>query len=48
MCHYDAFFLIDNIDDETKAFEDDLDKYELELTDTIEEAFEKIKEGKND
>jgi len=42
MCHYDAFFLIDNINDETKAFEDDLDKYELELTDTIEEAYGKL------
>lgn len=42
MCHYDAFFLVDNINEETKIFENDLDKYELELTDTIQEAYAKI------
>jgi hypothetical protein len=48
MCHYDAFFLIDNINDEIKAFEDDLDKYELELTDAIEEAYAKLKGVENE
>ena len=45
MCHYDAFFLINDIDEETKIFEDDLDRYGLELADTVEEAYSKIEKG---
>jgi len=42
MMHYDVFFSIDNYDKETNDFENDIDKYGLELADNTEEGLSKI------
>ena len=44
--HEELFFLSENKDAEIDVFENDIDKYELELSDTLEEAYIKI-EKKN-
>lgn len=42
MLHYNAFFSIDNYDKETNDFENDIDKYGLDLDDTVEQGLKKI------
>jgi len=42
MSEYKKFFSDENYLNEETAFENDIDKYGLELMDTIEEAFAKI------